>query len=107
MQLIKKNLTFLKAVAELPKKQAQQLLLYTTREQTDAIAEIAHNLLAKVLHLSDEHITPLKIHKLLIRKLADHTNTQSHRKLQKYLANKVQGVSFMLRSTLPRIEKAL
>ena len=107
MQLIKENLIFLKALAQLSKKQSQQVLKHCTREQANSIAEIAHNMMAKVLRVSEKDLLLLKKYKVLIRKLAEQRRTQSHKHLQKYLANKVQGIALMLRIVLPKLEKAL
>lgn len=107
MQLIKEHLPFLQAVAKLPKRQSRQLLLYATKEQIHVIAEIAQNIMANILQLSDKNITSLKGHRAVIRKLAEDRDTHPHKSFQSYLANKVEGVSLMLRTVLPRIEKAL
>jgi hypothetical protein len=107
MKLIKEQLTFLQALVHLPKKQVRHILLNANKSQLEAISEIAHNIMAKVLPLSEKHITALKAHRAVIRKLSTHTATLHHRKLQTYLANKAEGVSLMLRAVLPSIQKAL
>lgn len=105
MQHIKEHMTYLRAVAYLPKKQAQELLRHSSKAQLLCISEIAHNILANVLKLPQKDKTALLEHKNVIRRLAD--QAVAHTQLQRYSCNKAEGVATFLKTVLPVIEKAL
>ena len=72
MKRIKENMTFLKALVDLSENgQSKELLKKVTKGQVTAIAEIASNVLAKVLSVSRRDKIALQPHRRVIRRLGE------------------------------------
>lgn len=101
MNLIKDNMVFLQAVAHLPTKQAKTLLRSADRSQILSIAEIAKNILAKVIKLPDVYKSMLKAHRRLIRDLADQEST--YRQREHIIKSKPEVIAQLVHSVLKRL----
>ena len=79
MEPVKRQWDFFRAIPSMSKKQQKVVLFHLTDEQIRTICELAANVLAKNIKLSetDKHI--LKRHRGLIRKLAARGATSAQR----------------------------
>lgn len=105
MQHIKDNMSYLKALASLPKRQVQHLLQSSDSHQIHCLVEICHNLIRGVIELPQKELSQLKPHKAVIRKLSKQSTKL--KTMRRYLLNKASSVSLLVQTILPTLEKAL
>lgn len=67
MDLLKKNIEFLKGIRAMSQNQRTAVLRKVTSDQANVIADISANILAKILTLSPIDKISLRKHKLFIR----------------------------------------
>lgn len=102
MKHIRENITFLKAVADLSENgQYKDLLKKATRDQVTAIAEIASNVLARVLSLSFTDKTNLHRHRAVIRRLGDKATSYSVR--QAIISSHSKVIRLLIKAVIKKL----
>lgn len=79
METVYKNLDFLKAYTKISEKQRHGLIKNVTDEQAKLIGEIAANILAKTLSISEENKLGLRRHRSIIRVLGSKDSSSKKR----------------------------
>jgi len=101
MNNIKENILFLQAVASLSKKQVKEILRHANKNQINVITEVAKNVLAKNLRLTEPYKVPLKKHRKVIRDIASDTTTYTDR--ARLIVSKASVVSNLISAVLSRL----
>lgn len=103
MDGVKRNMAFLKGFEGLSDKQKVAVIGIVTKEQADVISDIAANVVAGVLKISDNDKTTLKNHKSFIRLIAAEEATSLER--QKTIRDNPRPVIKILKATVHRLAR--
>lgn len=101
MDLLKKNIDFLRAFRVLSEKQSLLLLKSITDQQAQILGDIAANILGKVLHISSNNKAELLKHKTFIRCIG--TGKTSRRKRVICIKKHSKGALALIRVTADKI----